>query len=42
MCEIMGTPAENSIVYDDSKYALDAAEAAGCVIKKYDRYRGVK
>ena len=42
VCEIMGTPAESSIVYDDSKYALDAAEAAGCVIKKYDRYRGVK
>lgn len=39
VCRHMGAKPEETMVHDDSEYALKAAEEAGCMTKKYDRYR---
>jgi len=39
VCEKEGVLPEESLVHDDSDYALEAAAAAGCNTKIYDRYR---
>ena len=39
VCRHMGAKPEETLVHDDSEYALKAAAEAVCMVKKYDRYR---
>ena len=39
VCRHMDAKPEETLVHDDSEYALKAAAEAGCMVKKYDRYR---
>lgn len=40
VCRLEGVASEEALVHEDSGYAIEAAEKAGCMIKVYDRYRG--
>lgn len=39
VCELLGVDVSEVLVHEDSVYAIDAAKAAGCKVKVYDRYR---
>lgn len=39
VCDYFGLEPSEIMVHDDSSFALDAAKAAGCFCKSYDRYR---
>lgn len=39
VCGICGVRPGESLVHEDSEYAIRAAEKAGCLIEVYDRYR---
>lgn len=40
VCRKMGADPRDTVVHEDSDYAIRAAEKAGCAIVTYDRYRG--
>lgn len=39
VCTLLGVEPCETLVYDDSPYAIEAAKEAGCEVKVYDRYR---
>jgi HAD superfamily hydrolase (TIGR01509 family) len=39
VCQEMQVDPSEALVYEDSSFAIDAAKAAGCIVKEYDRYR---
>lgn len=38
-CDMLHVAPEDCLVHEDSGYAIEAALDAGCMVKKYDRYR---
>lgn len=38
-CDMLGVEPSDCLVHEDSGYAINAALDAGCMVKKYDRYR---
>jgi HAD superfamily hydrolase (TIGR01509 family) len=40
VCREMGVPTVETLVHEDSSFAIQAAREAGCMVKEYDRYRG--
>lgn len=39
VCTLLGVDPAETLVYEDSEYAIAAAREAGCEVKVYDRYR---
>ncbi|MCQ2546749.1 MAG: HAD family phosphatase [Clostridia bacterium] len=39
VCDYVGLEPTEVMVHDDSSFALEAAKAAGCLCRSYDRYR---